>query len=419
MLTGSVFTCPFCKKIGNQTVLFLGSEFSYQCPHCRAVHCFLENPHWDFTENFRSFSGWAGSTNLVDWKLDQRPNKVRSFQVTTDLKNAFDVLLDNTPAENPRNLTIQKLSSKDSSQKTIFFANASPNPHFQECFRALVQMQSHLLNPFSKTTYNILLLNSNLKFLDTRKLVGLDEVWTIEDYSQKDHVWYVKDNLKDNVHARSLAYAINNAIRSFNNFGFVISKKAGPTPFGTSLIHNILQKDNITIRTNLGREVAEKYLAVLVRPDTEQRAGFFSTDQIREIYDFAIRNKKTPLLVACTPTEKSQCLNLGLEFVFLKDMAEQSYFFKHFCLGVICGHGSCCNIPCLHEIPVLAFAKDRFFPDDFYCFGRLTCAYNPKHLFYGDLYKPQNVVELRVSKGETRITNHLNEAQKWIDTFVT
>lgn len=418
MFTASVFKCPFCENVDNQQVIFIGSEFSYRCPHCKAVHCFVENPHWDFTENFRSFSGWAGSTNLMDWKIDQRPNRTRSFETTSNLKKAFEILLDDTEITQSRKLTVEKISSKSPSQKKIFFANASPNTHFQECFRALVHLQAHLLTPASKTTYNIILINSNLRFLDINKLKGLDEIWIIEDYSYRDHVWYVKDYLDDSGPARSLATHLNKAIKSFNNSGFFISKKAAPTPFGPSLIHNILDKENIKITTNLGRKVSQKYLAVLIRPDTAERPGLHSLEQVEEVLDFVIQNKQRPLLVACTPSEEIQCSKLGKEFVYLKDMAEQYHFFKNFCMGVICGHGSCCNIPCLHGLPILAFAKDRFFPNDFYCFGRLTSLYDPKHFFLGDLYKPGNVSEIKVLKNPTKITDHLTEAQKWMDTFI-
>lgn len=74
MLTREPFTCPNCTERLHQRIVFLGSEFSYECPACRALHVFTENLHADFQDNFRvhgcSDSPWSASCCIGTLKRD-------------------------------------------------------------------------------------------------------------------------------------------------------------------------------------------------------------------------------------------------------------------------------------------------------------------------------------------------------------
>jgi hypothetical protein len=123
-------------------------------------------------------------------------------------------------------------------------------------------------------------------------------------------------------------------------------------------------------------------------------------------------------LIACTEQEEQLCKRTSEPTLSAKTLQEQVVFYEHFCIGVIGTNGSGCNIPCLYDLPLLSFAKSKFFPHDFYCMGRLASTYDCSKALGGELHKPESVVEVRCDPNKpTSIMDHLEQAEKWIRRF--
>lgn len=419
MRSVSVFECPFCFVVDNQQLVAIGSEISYRCLHCKAYHAFLENPYWDFVDNFRGvFSRYIGSTDQNEWRYEPKHVLVKDLSGIQKLQRRFSQIL-NTKAQVHTDSKIilisrTKLSSKESADRTIFFANASCNTHFQECFRAVVQMKDHLSNSYSKSTYNILIRNFLTASISPDKLLGLDELWEVDNFSK---LCTYECSPSDLSALLSFETQLNAFLDTFKNHAYVISKCPKPAKHGSKILKDLLRAEpNFSLTLSTGLRPKGKYVAILLRQDSSHRAGFWTKAQIEPIWNFIREHNRHPVLVACSHKEQQQCISLGFEHIYLEGLVAQSFFFENFCIGVICGAGSCCNIPCLHHIPMIAFTKDRCYPTDFYCFGRLASKFEYSEVFGGKLFISDNVIEIRVDKSqETSFFSSLELAKSWIE----
>jgi hypothetical protein len=60
-------------------------------------------------------------------------------------------------------------------------------------------------------------------------------------------------------------------------------------------------------------------------------------------------------------------------------------------------------------------ARERPFPDDFYCFGRLISPYIEDHPYNGKLWKSDNIIEYQLKSNEkTSINGYYNEFNDWL-----
>ena len=194
-----------------------------------------------------------------------------------------------------------------------------------------------------------------------------------------------------------------------------ISKGLGPCRLGKDALKELLFCEKFELRTSKGHLIEDKRVGILVRNDSPNRAGFESENQIKEVCDFVRKFGFKPLLIACAEQEERICKRTSESTLSAKNLQEQVMFYEHFCLGVIGTNGSGCNIPCLYNLPLLSFAKSRFFPDDFYCMGRLSSPYDCSKAFGGELSKPESVVEVRCDPNKpTSIVDHMEEAEEWI-----
>ena len=427
MITSVKFTCPVCKNTDPQKVLFLGSEFSYQCLNCSAVHCFVENLYWDFTDNFKFHGGsdykwklsrYAGTRSVDgEWFFDPKDICSRTpFDVSNMQKwrVAFDKLIQ-APSSGEVKVNVIKLSER-SPKGLIFIANAVTNEHFQECFRAVVRMKEHLATEESKFSYNILLMDKKMDVCmqPMSKLKGVDEIWYV-NWDKKQSLGYAAENPGAIQEAVALASTINRLLDSLEGEARIISKKASPCILGVQALKDLLSSEIVTLRTASGDLIEGKQIAVLVRSDKPERAGFSTEKQLKDVCNFVRKFGYKPLLIACSEIEEEICKSVSEPALFAKSLIEQVVFYENYCCGVIGTNGSGCNIPCLYEIPLLSFAKSRFFPDDFYCMGRLASSYDSSAAFYGKLSKPDSVIEIKVNQNSpTSILDHLEQAELWI-----
>jgi hypothetical protein len=422
MKTYSKFLCPNCKTEDNQRIIFLGSEFSYQCYSCSAIHCFVENLYWDFTDNFKknlwkqnewTHNLYAGTiTKEKLWINDNSP-----ISYMAKIKTAISALAHVNNNEE-KHISVIKLSNKISNE--CYIANAIVNDHFQECFRAIVKMKDHLSIEYSKSTYNILILDKKMTICidPLSKLDGIDEIWLVNDWDKKQSMWHVSENIHDIQPSIILGNSITKMLDSIDCKTMAISKRKGPCDIGKNGLKQLLYSNRRELRTINNDIISNKYIAVLVHRDSNIRAGFFSEKQIKDICDFIRSHNLQPMVVACTNSEEQICQKISEPVLLAKNLSNQVIFYENFCLGVIGTNCSGCNIPTLYDLPILAFAKKRFFPDDFYCFGKLLSPFDNTKPFNADLYKPDFVTEIRVDPAKpTSILDHIEKAKTWIQNI--
>ena len=125
-----------------------------------------------------------------------------------------------------------------------------------------------------------------------------------------------------------------------------------------------------------------------------------------------------PVIIACTQSEIKICnqlYNLDMKVLIATSLEDQIIFYSNHCYGIVGTNGSCCNIPSLFNLPMFMLARERPFPDDFYCFGRLISPYIEEHPYNGELWKPDNIIEYQLKNNEkTSIKRHLNELNDWL-----
>ena len=63
-------------------------------------------------------------------------------------------------------------------------------------------------------------------------------------------------------------------------------------------------------------------------------------------------------------------------------------------------------------------ARERPFPDDFYCFGRLISPYIDDYPYNGELWKADNIIEYQLQNNEkTSINKYYKEFNNWLCTL--
>lgn len=427
MITNSKFLCPICKKEDHQKVLFLGSEFSYKCINCSATHCFNENLYWDFVGNFRKhgcgdykwkLSRYVGTMKKSEWYSEDKDLCLTTPQDAFNIKKlrlAFEKLVGLHDGE--VDVDVMKLSPKSADNRQFFIANAITNDHFQECFRAVVRMKDHISTLESKSSYNILITDKKMDIClqPVSKLEGVDEVWRVKNWNRNQTMWHLSERPEYINDAIALGNTISKMLDCLDGYAMAISKGVGPCRQGKAALKELLFTEKFELRTTKGNLIEGKHIGILVRNDSSNRAGFESENQIKEVCEFVENFGFKPLLIACTDQEEQICKGTSAPSLSAKTLQEQVVFYENFCLGVIGTNGSGCNIPCLYDLPLLSFAKSRFFPDDFYCMGRLSSPYDCSKAFGGELSKQEYVVEIRCDPNKpTSVMDHLEQAENWI-----
>jgi hypothetical protein len=434
MISSSEFECPNCRKASKHRIIFLGSEFSYQCLHCESTHCFLENLYWEFTDNFLQHGcgeyKWKLSrcigtrTKEGNWiekedLIHTENQKDVTYLLSKSLQKTFDIFVESMN-ENFDLMEIETIKVSDKNHyDSCFVANAISTYHFQDCFRAVVRMKEHLEQPESKKSYNILICDNKMSICISpiSKLQGIDEIWIVPSWSRKSSWWHVKDHPDDYKESAVLSRSINKKLDSITCESNAISKSCSPTVFGNDLIKNLLHVEDIDLFSLNKEKLDLKYIVILVRKYDQERAAFASSNQLDEVCKFVRNFGFTPLILATSQDEEKICGELKNSERILRadELEKQVALYKYHCYGVIGTNCSGCNIPCLYELPLLTFAKIRPFPDDFYCMGRLASPYDCSVAFNGPLSKPKTVTEIKtILDKPTSITNHMEEAEEWI-----
>lgn len=409
MINNSKFLCPNCRKEDYQEIIFLNYDFQYKCSHCDCFHLFHYSGSNDIKNNINLYIGTIN--NKAEWIMQN----TSSCHNNIDDKNQYKIfILFESLIKNRQQYQYSikdiniiqryRLSNKPYLGQLIFIANASPNSHFQECLRAIVRMKEHLLSENSKSFYNILIKNNitDLCVNQPSKLQGLDEIWEI-------------DNTSDNL---SISKNLTEYLHLYNSKAICVSKKTGPTKYGSQLIKNLLElKEYKHLYTTNQEILSHKYIAITVRRDSiGHRSGFDCQEELGNLCSIISSKGFIPIIIACTKSEINICNQIkNIKTLIATSLEDQIVFYSNYCYGLVGTNGSCCNIPSLFDVPMFILARERPFPDDFYCFGRLTSPYIEDHPYNGDLYKPNNIIEYRLKNdAKTSISTYYNEFNDWL-----
>jgi hypothetical protein len=366
----------------------------------------------------------VGTIKNSEWSFEDKDLCLKTPQDVSNMERlrlAFEKLVRPYGGEVDVDVDVIKLSQKITDNRQFFVANAVTNHHFQECFRAVVRMKDHISTLESKSSYNILITDKKMDIClqPASKLDGVDEIWRVKNWATNQSVWHVTEKPEEINNAIALGNTISKMLDRLDGKAMAISKGLGPCRLGKKAIKELLFCEKFKLRTTKGHLIEGKYIGILVRNDLPDRAGFESEGQIKEVCEFVRKFGLKPLLIACNDQEEQICKRVSEPSISAKTLQEQVMFYEHFCLGVIGTNGSGCNIPCLYDLPLFSLAKSRFFPDDFYCMGRLASIYDCSKLFGAELYKPESVVEVRCDPNRpTSIKNHLKLAKQWINLKV-
>ena len=435
MISKDNFICPNCNNNDRQRIIFLGSDFSYQCKHCLAIHVFVENLYSKFQDNFKhhgcgsyrwKINRYIGTYSLQNQWLDNLSATTKNDHEINQYNNArkgFEkIILDTGSAYEKVNITKEKISNKNiDPNNSIFIANAINNKHFQESFRAIVRIKERALE--DKESYKILIAQPNMDICRNpiSKLEGIDEIWTINNWNYKMDWYYLlrKNNEYDPLEdIKRLSYSLTKELNLYDNHTETISKRPGPIIQGIGPIKDLLHTPARELRDHHNKPINDKYLGILIRKDYPDRAGLETTSQIQEICNTIKNQGFRPMIIVCDNREEDIYRALQLDNVpilIAKNLEEQVIFYNEHCYAIIGTNCSGCNLPALYNIPMFILAKTRFFPDDFYCMGRLLSPYDCNKLFNGDLTKPDNVKEVRTIKEQhTSIKNHAVEFEEWL-----
>ena len=408
MITNSKFLCPNCNKEDYQKVLFLNRDFQYQCGYCNCYHLFHHNESNKIKNNMVLYIGTI--TESSEWIIKNTSYCRNNIDYENQNKSfvLFESLLKNINHQQKNIDTVQKckISNKLYLKQPIFIANAIPNSHFQECLRAVVRTKEHLLSENSGSFYNILIKDkiTDLCLNPLSKLEGIDEIWEIHDTS-------------NNV---NLSIELTKYLDSYDSQAMCISKKAGPTKYGTELIKNLLKPiEYKKLFTTNQQTLSDKYMAITVRGDhIGGRAGLDDPDELQNLCSIISLKGFIPVVIACTESEIkicSQLRNPDIKVLIATSLEDQIVFYSSHCYGGIGTNGSCCNIPSLFNLPMFILARERPFPDDFYCFGRLISPYIEDHPYNGELWKPDNIIEYQLGDNEkTSISRYDKELNDWL-----
>lgn len=432
MLTREPFSCPNCNERLHQRIVFLGSEFSYECPACRALHIFAENLYADFQDNFRVHgcrdSPWSMSRYIGTLKRDGAwmatlpwtDGTVADRMTCGRMRLAAAALVRAMDATTDRLKILKRPGRGVAGRPRLFVANAVPTSHFQDCLRGVVRMKERLVSGEGDCG-TLLLAGSSMELFfreaDAR-LAGIDDVWFVPEWTSAMDWMYLARRPNDVAAAACLAATITEEFDRLECLAEAVSKRPSPTPHGDGLIRDLLAADpGLELRDTRGELIDAPHVAVLVHSDSRHRAGFQSPGQLGEACRAIAAKGLRPIIVACSPSEAAACAGIvGERVVVLRTLEHQAAFYARWCRAVVGTNCSGCNLPCLYGLPVFALAKGRRFPDDFYCMGRMLSPYDCRYLFNGDLTKPDSVVEIGIDpESETRVSLCAAAFDAWLD----
>jgi len=432
MLTREPFSCPNCNERLHQRIVFLGSEFSYECPACRAMHVFAENLYADFQDNFRvhgcsdsqwSLSRYIGTLNRDGTWTATLPCTDRTVadRLTCGRMRLAAAALVRAMGETTDRLTVLKRPGRGVvGRPRLFVSSAIHGPHFQDCFRGVVRMKERLVS--GEGDCGTLLLagpSMELFFREAdARLAGVDDVWFLPEWTSAMDWQYLARRPNDVAAAACLAATITEEFDRLECLAEAVSKRPSPTPHGDGLIRDLLAADpSLELRDTRGELIDAPHVAVLVHSDSRHRAGFQSTQQLGQACRAIAAKGLRPIVVACSPSEAAPCAGIvGERVLVLRTLEQQAAFYARWCRAVVGTNCSGCNLPCLYGLPVFALAKGRRFPDDFYCMGRMLSPYDCRYLFNGDLTKPDSVVEIGIDpESETSVALCAAAFDTWLD----
>jgi len=408
MISNSKFLCPNCNREDYQKLLFLNRDFQYQCKYCNCLHLFHSNESNNIKKNMFLYIGTI--TEGSEWIIKNTSYCRNNVDYENQNKSfvLFESLIKEiySQTKDINKIKKNKISDKQYLKQQIFIGNAIPNLHFQECLRAVVRIKEHLLSENSSSFYNILIKDkiTNLCLNPLSKLEGIDEIWEVYDIS-------------DNV---NLSIELTKCLDLYNSQAICVSKKTGPTKYGTELIKNLLKPTEYKQLLATNQQVlSDKYIAITVRADHVcGRAGLDNPEELQKLCSIISLKGFIPVIIACTQSEIKICnqlYNLDIKVLIATSLEDQIIFYSNHCYGIVGTNGSCCNIPSLFNLPMFMLARERPFPDDFYCFGRLISPYIEDHPYNGELWKPDNIIEYQLKNNEkTSIKKHLNELNDWL-----
>lgn len=431
MLTREPFSCPNCRERLHQRIVFLASDFSYECPACRSLHVFTENLYADFQDNFRSHGCGDRSWSLSRYVGTLNRDGTWTATLPRTLPTVADRLacgrtrlataeLVRATAATTRRLVVLKRRGVVVGRRRLFVANALHGAHFQDGLRGVVRMKERLVSGIAGCG-TILLVGPSMELFfreAERRLAGIDDVWFVPDWTAAMNWPYVSRRPDDMAAAAVLAATITDELDRLDVPAEVVSKRPGPTPHGPGLIRDLLATAaDVDLRDTRGERIDAPHVAVLVHADGRHRAGFATGRQLAEACRAIAAKGLRPIVVACSPSEAAACAGMvGERVLVLRTLEQQAAFYARWCRAVVGTNCSGCNLPCLYGLPVFALAKGRTFPDDFYCMGRMLSPYDCRHLFDGDLTKPDSVVEIAIDPAaETSVSLCTAAFDAWLD----
>ena len=436
MFTKEAFSCPNCRVKQLQRIVFLGSEFSYECPTCLSMHIFTQNLYADFQDNFRShgcidrpwsLSRYIGSLNR-DGTWTATPTwlgrTVADRMNCSQIKRAAAELVQAMGETTDRLAVLKRPGPGVTGRPRLFVADAMCNAHFQDCLRGVVRMRERLVSgDVDDGTLLIVGPSMELFFREAdARLAGIDDVWFVPEWTATMDWLYIARRPDDVTAAAVLAATITEELDRLECGARALSKRPGPTPHGNGLIRELLATDAaLELRDTRGERIETPHVAVLVHSDGRHRAGFQNARQLGEAYQTIARKGLRPVIVACSPSEEEACAGLVEErLLVLRTLEQQAAFYARWCQAVVGTNCSGCNLPCLYGLPVFALAKGRRFPDDFYCMGRMLSPYDCRHLFNGELTKPDSVVEVGIDpEAETSVSLCAAAFDAWLEDLAT
>lgn len=413
MISKTCLKCRCCNERRYPFVKFIGTEFAFECSCCGALHLFYESLHFDIEENFKQETWNRYIGYWQNGKLEVQSN------VSKSVIDSFTLLLQNQRVDEVIEIQQIKLSNRERNGK--FFIASMLHDHFQEALRAVYQMKGHIE---AKTfdAYNILIvpLDRRFKFLleEKAKLKGIDEVWVVP--FDKRLRWPYINSVKDASFSWSTHSAIQSLLDKCEGLGVTITKRAGAVPNGKEILKNLLEPlKPQPLYDNSGQLLTGKYVGILFKQPSSNRAGLFKAEQFEHIKTFITNYQQKPLLVLTNENDRNKVekLNLSIPYVYVPEVCSQAQVFKEHIRLVIGTNCSGCNIPCLYDIPLFSFAKGRRFPDDFYCFARMASKYDPDQKpWFAALEKPDTVYEQPVElEDEIEILKFKNELEKLLE----
>jgi len=391
MLSASALLCTHCNTKRYQRVSFVGCEFAFECPECGALHLFYESLHYDLNTHFieevwNRYSGYWLNGALY-------PYKNRSGQVVEGFNKVLSTI---TPDSSSIGIEKIKLSKKD--QRGKFFIGSLLHDHYQEALRPLYHMKGYV-KAQKQNTYNIAIIPKNKSFegllVQHERLRGVDEVWAVP-FNMRAR-WPHIHSEEDVKVSWELNHAITKELHQLEGIGYTISKRAGAVPNGRQILKEMLEPTlPIVLKDSRGQTLYDTYVGILCKGDSSQRAGLCLKEQFEKIVELVIAHNRKPLLIATTKHEVAQITSLKVDIPHIEVLSieQQAQLYRDHIEFVIGTNCSGCNIPCLYEVPMLTFVKERKFPDDFYCFARMASKFDKQNPpWFAHLEKPDNVTE--------------------------